>query len=262
MIRKFKRFLQMRHASRIEPRLREVLHELSAARPELLGVYPVKSGHRGHDSTYYLEKQGKRLAVLRLNNPYIYRPSPKVKLPFVLGTPSQRIAHELAAYTLGMTINLTPEPLWHTKDALVCRYVDRTPLAELNHPRFWDLLRRVNRAATAMHALGLTHMDMSFNNVLVEEPRQYFTFIDFEYIPAPGLNIATQRAYDYLRLLESQWKFVPVGIRGDYAPWLSEIVEHLGADIKEVHLDLLAPALGRILAAPGLGPAIRKAFSR
>lgn len=257
MIRPLKRLWQLRKESRIAPRLQEVLIELMNAVPELEGVRAVRSGHRGHDSNYYLVKGGKKLAMLRLNNPHIARPAPIVKMPFMLTTPEQRITRELTAYELGAENQLTPKPLFHTKDALVCRYVPFMPLGEIGHT--WDLFIRANRAIAALHALGLTHMDISPNNILVDKACDHFVFIDFEYVPVPGLSLPSQYAYDYLRLAESSWKFMPENIRGDFAPWLADITARL--DTKQVDLKKLSPALTRILADSQLGPAIKKSFS-
>lgn len=260
MMRALTRFLQTCKESRVLPRCREVLAELALAVPELAGVRAIKSGHRGHDSSFYLDKAGKRLAVMRLNNPHIRRPGPAADMPYVLAATAHRIAHELAAYTLGASHQLTPQPLFHTHDALVCRYVPFKPLHALGYRKAWDTFLRANRAIAALHAAGLTHMDISPNNILAGPSGDRFIFIDFEYTPVAGLSIASQRAYDYLRLAESSWKFMPESIRGDYPPWLNDVVAKLGEEAPRVQLERLAPALTRILAAPGLGEAIRRSF--
>lgn len=257
MMRKLKRWLQTRREAEIAPRLKGVLQMLGESIPELHGAVPVKTGHRGHDSTFYLDVGGKRLAVLRLNNPYITRPSPTPDMPFVLLPPAERVAREFAMYAMGCKLKLTPEPVWHTHDALVCRYVPMAPLPAVPN---WRVLRGVNLAISALHSMGASHMDVSPNNVLADDAQEYFVFVDFEYAPAADVNVITQRAYDYLRLLESCWKFMPESMRGEYALWLTDVADRFGHDAKQVQLSRLAPALKRILAEPGLGDAIRRVF--
>src|SRR6478736_4454111 len=99
MKRQFERWLQLRKEARITPRLHEVLAEIIRDLPELKGAKPKRSGHRGHDTTYFLLLGHRPKAVLRLNNPHTNRPYPLPEMPFRLASPPERIRHEMTAYT-------------------------------------------------------------------------------------------------------------------------------------------------------------------
>jgi hypothetical protein len=255
-----RRWWQLRKESRITPRLQEVLAEIASDLPELAGAKAMRSGHRGHDVTYLLSVGGQPKAVLRLNNSHTSRPLPLPDMPFRLDPPGVRILRERAAYLLGSQHGLTPVPIWHTADALLCRYEPCAPLMETleaDTGRAWILMEQASGAVDRLHRLGLTHMDMSFSNLLTDGTR--LLVVDFEYTPIAGLTVASQRAYDHLRLLESIWKRIPEQ-RGGFAPWLDEVGQYLGTHRSEVQLNLLAPALSRLLGDPPLKTALEGLF--
>ena len=254
-----RRYWALRHERQIKPVLREMLHTFTKDKPEFAGVRAIRSGHRGHDSTLCLKKRGVPVAMVRLTRPYVVRPGPAPGMPFTLAEPKERITRERDIYRIGCTHGITPEPIWCAENALVCRYVNAKPPPKTID---WQTLAHVNQALSKLHALGISHMDMSPGNVLLDSASQRVVFVDFEYKPAEGLSVANQRAYDYLRLLESSWKFMPSSIRGDYVPWLEQVMQLLDKQVTQVELSKLAPALTRILAAPGLGDALKALFSK
>ncbi|MBP7638285.1 MAG: hypothetical protein KBA18_10450, partial [Kiritimatiellae bacterium] len=104
-------------------------------------------------------------------------------------------------------------------------------------------------------AAGVTHMDMSLANILRDRASGALLFVDFEYGAAPGLSAEQQALYDYLRLLESIWKFLPAGERAAACGvWGEAYKRHAPAAVRAAELTPLRPALGRVLAAPELAP--------
>jgi len=235
---------------RIAARRRAVAQELQGA----LKLPPVrlkKTGNRGHDSNYIVSTKDGIVGILRLVNPHRHRPSPPASSPMALPAAAERLQHEWQCLAAGAAAGLTPKPLWRADDALLCAYLPYKSLQEKFERRKesgWELAAAACRRIAALHALGVTHMDMSMSNVLASADGNHLAFIDFEYGPAPGLPVAAQRLFDHLRLIESIWKFLPAETRGDFAPWLNAFAAVVDDDMRAVDLSRLAPALSRIFA--------------
>lgn len=265
-LRKIRRWLRKRASEQqIRPRRAEVLAAI--AKDLNLPTLPTfkVAGEGGHDGIYYLSHEGKPLGVLRLVNPFKKRIPPGDEMPFALEDSSKRIARERDAYTVGAAFNLTPKPLWHCDDALMCEWLPYTPLhkALLANPHnAWPMLARATDAVGALHKTGITHMDVSLANIIADADMQHLVFVDFEYSPSPQLSLAEQKLYDHLRLVESTWKFIPAGERGNWQAWFNTFEKHVDADMRKVNIEKLEPALGRLLKADGLGDALRNLFAR
>lgn len=265
-MRKLKRFFS-RHIGEflIAPRRREVAAALQAhlglpSLPEL-----VLSGSRGHDSIYRVNHAGKTLAMLRLVNPHRKRKPPAGDMPFVSVGLSRRIGRERNAYETGAAAGLTPEPVWSADDALCCGFLPLLPL----HARLvqktenaWDLIRSVTQALRRLHALNIIHADMSLANTLADEDLSRIVFVDFEYEPAPHVSAGAARLYDYLRLVESSWKFLPEDQKHLPQDWLDMLAKIAREeDFAVSDIDPLLPALTQLSAA-GVMPAIASALPR
>jgi hypothetical protein len=222
---------------------------------------------RGHDSNYLIckkDEKDKVLGVLRLVNPWRQRSGPGVDMPFFLAVPAERLAHEWDCLSRGAPLGLTPRPLWRCEGvANFCAYLPyKTLKTHMEQSReekaAWKLAARATPRISALHRAGLTHMDISMENILADDSLAELVFIDFEYLPVPGLPPAAQRLYDHLRLIESTWKFIPPQERDDFAEWLDAFAKAVAEDEEMAQADMtpLLPALSRMMAAPKLKAAI------
>lgn len=215
------------------------------------------SGGRGRDVVCLVERDGRPVGVLRVTDPAEPPSAPaSAGLPFVSLAASEKIGREWLAYGRGAPLGLTPQPLWRDGRAMLCAYVDARPLqreAELGRRSPLALAADAVPHIARLHAAGITHMDMSLANILGDPARQRCVFVDFEYGPAAGLSFEQQALYDYLRLLESAWKFLTPEERKDAsATWGAAVLRSAPREVRAAELSPLRPALGRILAAPEL----------
>ena len=222
-----------------------------------------RRGLHGRDNIYLVSSGDNIHGVLRLNNPHKKRPPLPDHMPYrVLGDGRMRIAREWESYSTAAMRNLSPRPLWRAEDAILCEYLPCGTLKaefEENPDQAWTILLRAARALKQLHDTGLVHMDACLQNMLTDAGGKIF-FIDFEYVPAPGLPPAAQRVYDHLRLVETTWKFIPDGKKGDFGGWLAFLSSSLDGDMRRTGLTRLAPALPRILADPALSSQIASLF--
>lgn len=246
----------------IAPRRRAVAEALQAhfglsAPPDL-----VLSGSRGHDSIYKVMDAGKIIGILRLVNPHRKRKTPAADMPFVSVPASSRAVREAEAYKAGSAEGLTPQPVWQDNDALCCAYLPLAPLHAvlLAQPeRAWQLVMRVSQVLKRLHALGVVHADTSLANTLSDADLSRVVFVDFEYAPAPHISARAARLYDYLRLLESTWKFMPENLKAESGVWLTFMAETAAAEgFAQDDLAPLLPALPQISAQPELFAGLRK----
>jgi len=250
---------------RIRARRRAVADEIAAALKLASAPRLTRHGQRGHDSIYHVSNQTGTFGVLRLVNPYRKRTPPGPQLPYVLLKPALRLQREWEAYSSGSSAGLTPRPLWRASDALLCEYLPYRPLQDflLKDPASaWDLLLRASQALHALHQSGVTHMDASLANMLVDPGLTRIVLIDFEYAPAADLSFAEQKVYDHLRLLESTWKFIRPGDRAASQRWLDCVSAALDEEMRRVSLHRLEPALGRILNHPDIAGPLKRLFNR
>lgn len=234
---------------RIRGRLREVLkqirHDLGLPRTPRA----IASGSRGHDSVYRLYVDATPVGVMRLLNPWKQRKTGPNSLPFQQIKNAERIRHEAKAYEAGHCAGLTPALLWHGTDALVSAYLPCHPVHDdlLAVPeKAWEMVTRATLDIARLHTAGLTHMDMSLANILIDKASDRLFFIDFEYGPAADVDLPTQKLYDYLRLVESSWKFIPPDLRNDFEGWFTVFEQCRSADIATGDLTRLLPALPNI----------------
>lgn len=247
--------------------LRKRVAEVKSALQEKLGLSAkprlTRRGLHEHDNIYLVTSRGKTLGILRLANPH------KKRKPLPTGMPNaalldtaKRIEHEWTAYKKGSEAGLTPKPLWHAADALMCEYLPGRPLIaqiEKAPDKAWEILLRAARAVQKLHAAGLVHMDCCPQNMIGDALGNVY-FIDFEYVPASNVPPPAQRVYDHLRLIETAWKFIPDGKKAEFGPWLEYFSGCLDDEMRHVKLKLLSPALPRILAAKDFSAALRLAF--
>ena len=236
--------------------------QLAVCRPEVERVFggPVtwrQTGGCGRDVVCLVARGNRPVGVLRLTSSEGKAPVPAGRggLPFVALSAAAKIEREWQAYAAGHPHGLTPQPLWRNSTALLCAYVEGAPLkreAEEGRAAYLALATEALPHIARLHRAGLTHMDMSLSNILCGASRRHL-FVDFEYGPAEGLTVDQQCLYDYLRLLESIWKYLAPDARGTVAATWGETFRACApASVRSADLTPLRPALGRILAAPEL----------
>lgn len=260
-MRALKRFYRRQVAEvRLAPRRREIAVDVAKA----LGV-PIRllrTGARGHDSIYYVVTNGRRRGVLRVLNPFLARKPPPCDMPFVSLEPGQRLDREWEAYERLSPHGWSPQPLWRGSDALLCSYVDAPRFSDqlaADSTRLWPLAGVAARGVRAMHDAGAVHMDTCFANLL-GDGRALPVWIDFEYGPAPGLQEATARAYDFLRLIESTLKHLTPAQRAEPGRWAEPIGRATDESTRRADVAPLRPALARLLADAALVAALRPVF--
>lgn len=231
--------------------------------PDLPELVPY--GNRGCDSIYLVKSQGAVFGVLRLLNPYKMSKPPFTGMPFVVPSPAARISREAEICRKGAPGDLTPAVLWQAEDALLCAHA---PLRQMHGMLMaapetaWKILSRASSRIAGLHLAGATHMDASLHNTLSDEKMERLLFIDFEFAPAPHVPAPAQRIYDHLHLVESAWKFMPLAIRAQDAEWFGVFASVLDSEMKSASLDILAPALPRVLGDPVFSRKIREAMGK
>lgn len=212
-------------------------------------------GAKGHDLIYLVKDKYNttNIAVARFSSQEV-RKEDYSNLPFVRGNSKETILREYEIYKKLFLQKLSPQPLWmNDSNTILCNsFINGTPIFE--HIKqdtrfFWHYISKVMPYIQKMHTLNVTHMDMSFNNILIDE-NDHIYFIDFEYAPNPNMNFSEQCLYDYLRLVESSMKFLPhdILVGDESVVWMNKIKEVFSnnLNINEDTLNKLKPAIGRI----------------
>jgi len=236
--------------------------QLNACRPHLERIFggPVTWRHvggRGRDVVCRVLRAGKTVGMLRVAHPDTpFSTPPSAGLPFVSLSADEKIEREWQAYAAGFPLGLAPEPLWRDAHALLCAYEDATSLKQaLDEGRALPLALAAEAlpSLARLHAAGIAHMDMSLANILCDRAAARFLFVDFEYGPAAGLSFEQQCLYDYLRLLESVWKFLSPSERASASEaWGSVFLATAPEAVRSADPAPLWPALTRLSAAPEL----------
>lgn len=194
-------------------------------------------GNRGADNIYkVLNNIGQTIAVVRVTNKYKEQRKKKnlnkKVLPFKVLSSLDRLKHEYTICEKASKVNLTPRPTHLEDNYMVVEYIEGISLQDIlieNPKYFWPTVLEVNNKINELHKQDISHMDMSFNNILKKEDDYYF--IDFEYTHN-NLTFSEQKVYDYLRLLESIFKFIPHEIFED-EKFIRRYVESLDTLLNE-----------------------------
>ena len=268
LIKKLHRTLKRgRHLRAGHGRLREIRPAVEAACGGPVRFTNGVGG--GHDYVYFVEREGRRVAILRIANPaYVPEGTPpeaRVNGPRFKLTPRERVAREWRVCEAGWPSGLTPRPLWRSdrEDALLNSYIDGGRLfdwVQRGRISLWDAIDRTAEAAKAFHAvIGEAHMDLSLFNVYADAGLARLTLIDFELAPNPALSPAEARLFDFLNLVEMAFKDMSPADRKLAPQRLDRLLGVIVPDdVKRAPLTSLAPKLPRILS----DPAFRAVLSR
>ena len=261
-MRAIKRWLRYQYAEfRISGRCNIIRNQLV----EVLGgnIRFQLSGNRGQDSIYIVHCNNLPKAMLRLVNPHRREKEIDMVMPYIPLPVDERLSREWNAYQSGAEKELTPCPLWRCEDAILCEYLPYDNLHNelLKNPdNFWQLIILASQRLSELHKTGITHMDASLANILSDSSKKHLVFIDFEYGPNMSVNIGQQRAYDYLRLLESSIKFIPPGRNVEHKVWRELLISLTDQETKQAELLPLLPALYRLRADSCLWSAVQQIF--
>lgn len=263
-MRSLSRFIKREYAElRNGPRRRDLQSQLGRyfGRPVVLQ----RAGSRGRDSIFLVLDKAIVVGALRLCNPYLRRKPLQTDMPFTTLSDQLRLQREWDCYTRGAKANLTPSPLWRDHDALMCEFLPGTRLSTLlaqEPERFWALMCRASKTLATLHDLGITHMDASLANMILDADETVCRLIDFEYGPADNLDIDQQKAYDHLRLLESSIKFMRPGDELRAACWFDELDRLVSNEVRQTDIHPLVPAIDRLLKSPRLCDGLGTIFHR
>lgn len=201
-----KNFIRARALARRRRRGRELAALLSEhfRRPVAL----VPSSIRGYDDIYAARHRRETLALVRVINPEkidLWR-NRTAGLPISCLPAEARLDREWEAYSVLGPRGLSPRALWRCEDATAAERLNMPRASDVLRRRpdkVWDVLELTFPAVRAMHGLGVVHLDLGVSNILLDLDARRVAFIDFEYAPAVPMNLPTQRAYDYLRVINN-----------------------------------------------------------
>lgn len=229
------------------------------------GLSLKRGGDRGRDSVFNVrDTSGAMLGVARLMNTQRDRKTINPAMPYRRIKAAERLAYEWESCEAGHAQHLTPKPLWQNDTAIMVSFCEGGSYQAhfIKHPElFWDYIIRASKALKQWHALGRVHMDTSLTNVVGDAEREHAYLIDFEYIPADHLTKAQAKAYDFLRLVESSYKFVPEHILAQYEDWQQFLETELDEETKSANLTPLIPAIKRVYTDTHLTKVIETIFT-
>jgi len=226
----------------------------------------VASGSRGADSIYrVMDEDRKCIAVLRLINPHRKQKIVSANMPYRVLSGEARIQRELESYQTASVNNLSPALIWHSNDALLCRFEAGLPIIEeLRNGSLSPVavLQKGWAGLHALHQLGITHMDASIQNILYTPKTDHISLVDFEFGASENISFETQCLYDYLRYLESMMKFLGPQSIEPVADYLSNDDFAFMIIGTTEQIDLLTPALERLKESKILWPVLLNMLGR
>ncbi len=259
-----KQFRRRRAYALHADRRREVARSLSDALGHPVTLTPASLG--GYDDVLYARHQGRTLALVRVVNPHktsLWINRKRAEGPVVSLAPELRVSRESSAYATLAPLGLAPRPLWTADDAVACEHLTMPRASEVLRGSPSSVLRALDlifAGIRTMHDRGVTHLDLNLSNVLLSLDASRVVFIDFEYGPSPDADVHTQRAYDYLRLINSCLRRRRGGhfLANDYSRLSDMLVAH--AD----EATLAADAAPLLVVIPKIArdPALRAALAR
>ena len=201
---------------------------------------------------------------------HLYRKSLLYKLIVAIFRPlptKYRLAYEWDAYRQLHPAGLSPEPIWHGKDAAMSSHVDWPRVSVqliADQSRYWPIMERVLPAIQNMHDLGVVHMDLNLGNILADENSDSVMFIDFEYAAVAGLTRGQQKAFDYLHVIRNTTRRRRGGnmLRADTDRMAKLLDSCLDDETRNAELDFSPNTIDKIDEVPGLKDSLKKVFTK
>ena len=202
----------------------------------------------GADMNYYLLKDNKKFAILRLAIADIDKDSIHAILRF---NKQKRLDKEYQAYSAGSEYGLTPKVLYYFENGLVCEYLDGErvfSLLQKDKSKVWEILTEAVKTYRKLHDLGITHLDATLKNFIADDTQM--KVIDFEYYPSDELRLEVQKAYDYVRIIEHSLRGIPMKYQEDYNEFIESLELIIPMEIRDVDFELVKPWLTNIQKLP------------
>jgi tRNA A-37 threonylcarbamoyl transferase component Bud32 len=201
----------------------------------------------GADINYYLIKNKKKFGMLRL----AISDHPDTILPIVRFVKEKRLNKEYMAYSLGEKYNLTPKVLFKSDDAIVCEYLKGERVYNVlqkDKSQVWNILSEAVKIYRELHDLDITHLDATLKNFIIDGKRM--KVIDFEYYPSEELSLETQKAYDYIRIIEHTLRIIPTEYQMEYQTFIDILHSLIPEKVKKADLTLVKQWLVNIESYP------------
>ena len=252
-------FKRRRHARVARPRLEALRPDVERVLGGAVRFSPTEGG--GRDFVFYVSRDGRRAAVLRIaNGRYVPDDMPvaaRLNGPRLRLTSRERIAREHRICAAGAPGGLTPAPLWlsEARDAAMNSYLEGERLlscVRAGRIGLWDAIGRAAARALEFHAaVGEAHMDLSLMNILSVPADGRLVLIDFELAPNPALSPEEARLFDFLNLVEMAYKFMSPADKREAPRRLQQLfTETVPPELRRASVAPLAAKLPRILTDP------------
>ena len=198
----------------------------------------------GADINYLLIKEDKKFAMLRLS---LLDKKGEGYSPILRYEKEKRLAKEYQAYSLGSKQNLTPKILYYSELGLACEYLhgERAfDILQKDKSKVWYMLSAAVKTYRKLHDLGITHLDATLRNFIIEGNQM--KVIDFEYYPSGDFKIESQKAYDYIRIIEHTLRKIPTLYQDKYVDFINVLDEIVPAEVKDADLTSIAVRIENI----------------
>ena len=261
-MRALKRFIRQKvREHKNKPFVKKFKQDLEAEFGQ--GIELKQGGSRGRDSIFKVSLNGEILGVGRLITQEQAHTQVPAEQPYQRIDMSKRIDYEWECCEAGYQQNLTPKPLWKNDNAILVSHCPGESFQNYflkNPEKCWDYVLRASQALHAWHQLGRSHMDSNISNIMGDPDCKDAFLIDFEYVAGADVNFAQQKAFDYLRLIESVQKFLPDNIKEQYGAWEKWMIETLDDETRNADLERLMPGIKRTYHDKVLSKAVKNIF--
>jgi tRNA A-37 threonylcarbamoyl transferase component Bud32 len=239
-IRNIKRYYQ--HSDRIENIQNEIKKELGEVEFKF-------ASFGGADINYYVLKDNNKFGMMRLA---IVNEEDDSSLPIVRFNKKKRLTKEYTAYTVGAKYELTPKVIYHSDDALVCKYLKGKRVFDIlqkDKSKVWSILSRAVETYKALHSLNIVHLDATLKNFVMEDSQM--KVIDFEYYAGKeDFTLAEQKAYDYVRIIEHTLRKIPNEYQKEYHEFIGYLDKIVPKEIRNVDFQYVKPLITNIRNYP------------
>jgi len=233
-MRKIKKFIRN---SKILLKHRQKILQIQQEIKDKLGNIKFKfASFGGADINYYVIKNKHKIGMLRL----AIADHKDSSLPIVRFIKKKRLNKEYMAYSIGSNKELTPKVLFKSEDALVCEYLQGERVFDIlkkDKSQVWSLLTEAIKTYKSLHNLEITHLDATLKNFIIDNKKM--KVIDFEYYPSKELSVETQKAYDYIRIIEHTLRIIPNVNQKDYHEFITFLDKTIPNEVKNADLTLV-----------------------